>query len=162
MGHDTATTRPSMRHNTARSTRNTAGSARARPCWWSVSRYNCCIMTIGRPSQGCVMIQSLYHDRRETWPLGSVSRYNRLYRDRRRLGCWVVSRDSARPRHGPTHGVRSAWALCARSVRVARVCWVCTLCTQLSFDSVHCSESLFGTLFMNTVHEHCSRGFLKK
>ena len=30
---------------------------------------------------------------------------------------------------------------------------VCTLCTQPSFDSVHCSESLFGSLFMNTVHE---------
>ena len=27
------------------------------------------------------------------------------------------------------------------------------LCTRLSFDSVHCSESLFGTLFMSTVHE---------
>ena len=36
---------------------------------------------------------------------------------------------------------------------------VCILCTQPSLDSMHCSESLFGTLFMNTVHEHCSRGF---
>ena len=33
------------------------------------------------------------------------------------------------------------------------------LCTRLSFDSGHCFESLFGTLFMNTVHEHCSRSF---
>ena len=30
---------------------------------------------------------------------------------------------------------------------------VCTLCTQPRFDSVHCSESLFGTLFTSTVHE---------
>ena len=35
------------------------------------------------------------------------------------------------------------------------------LCTRLNFDSMHCSESLFGTLFMNTVHEPCSRGFKK-
>ena len=30
---------------------------------------------------------------------------------------------------------------------------VCTLCTRPSFDSVHCSESLFESLFMNTIHE---------
>ena len=36
------------------------------------------------------------------------------------------------------------------------------LCTRLSFDSVLCSESLFGILFMNNVHEHCLRGFQKK
>ena len=30
---------------------------------------------------------------------------------------------------------------------------VCTWYTQPSFDSMHYSESLFGTLFMNTVHE---------
>ena len=49
----------------------------------------------------------------------------------------------------------------ACSVRAARVRWVCILCTQLSFDSGHCFESLFGVLFMNTVHEHCSRDFRK-
>ena len=27
------------------------------------------------------------------------------------------------------------------------------LCTRFSFDLMHCSESLFGTLFMSTVHE---------
>ena len=40
--------------------------------------------------------------------------------------------------------------------------WVCAHC---ALDSVltQCtvSESLFGTLFMNTVHEHYSRGFRK-
>ena len=66
-----------------------------------------------------------------------------------------------RPRHNalctmtrrPTRGVHAAWARCARSVDTARVPWVCALCTQPSFDSVHCSESLFGSLFMNTVHK---------
>ena len=33
---------------------------------------------------------------------------------------------------------------------------VCILCTQPSLDSVHCSESLFESLFMNTIHEHYS------
>ena len=31
--------------------------------------------------------------------------------------------------------------------------WVCALCTRPSFDSVPYSELLFGSLFMNTVHE---------
>ena len=35
------------------------------------------------------------------------------------------------------------------------------LCTRPIFDSVHYFESLFGSLFMDTVHEHCSRGFSK-
>ena len=30
--------------------------------------------------------------------------------------------------------------------------WMCALCTQPSFDSVHCLQSLFGSLFMKTVH----------
>ena len=56
-------------------------------------------------------------------------------------------------------------ALCARPRRSAcAACeqpgpWVGALCTRLSFDLVYCFESLFGTLFMNTVHEHYSRGF---
>ena len=55
-------------------------------------------------------------------------------------------------------------ALCTRpgcSARAAWVPWVCSLCTQPSFDSMHCFESLFGSLFLNTVHGHCSRGFQK-
>ena len=43
-------------------------------------------------------------------------------------------------------------AQCARSVRAGRA-RVCTWCTRLSLDSVNYSESLFGTLFMSTVHE---------
>ena len=134
-----------------------------------------------------------------------MSRYKRLYRDRRAAlatGCvarqattrCLVHHDTAmeattrparltrarsdsatiRPRglatqpmlglqYGTLHATtrrspRAAWAHRARS----RVCWVCTWCTQSSFDSMHCSESLFGTLFMNTVHEQCSQGFKKK
>ena len=51
-------------------------------------------------------------------------------------------------------------ALCAQPRRSGREAWVrvCTWCTQPSFDSVHCSESLFG----GTDHEHYSRGFQKK
>ena len=48
---------------------------------------------------------------------------------------------------------RSACAVCAQAgPRVG------ALCTRPNFDSVHSSESLF----VNTVHEHCSRGFQKK
>ena len=58
-------------------------------------------------------------------------------------------------------------ALCVRPGRSARTAcaqpgpWECALCTRPSFDSVHYSESLFGSLFMNIVHEHCSLGFQK-
>ena len=123
------------------------------------------------------------------WPLGSVSRYNRLYRDRRRLGCathpaiWQQRAATRLPvtractqRHGRgglRHGRCWAYdtATCTprhdrdtAGLGEVRAAWVrvCTWCTQPSLDSVHHSESLFGTLFMNTVHEHCSRGFKKK
>ena len=36
------------------------------------------------------------------------------------------------------------------------------LCTQPSFGLSALFQSLFGTLFMNTVHDHCSQNFLKK
>ena len=51
--------------------------------------------------------------------------------------------------HKPT--TLPAWA----QPRPVRAGWVrvYTWCTQPSFDSVHYSESLFGTLFMSTVHE---------
>ena len=34
--------------------------------------------------------------------------------------------------------------------------WVCALCARPSFETVHCLGSLFGSLFMDNVHEHCS------
>ena len=59
----------------------------------------------------------------------------------------------------------AAWAQCAwprRTVRAARVCWVCLCAPNPVLDSVHCFESLFRPLFMNTVYEHCSQDFSKK
>ena len=63
--------------------------------------------------------------------------------------------------HGQS-AVRAAtpttWALrvqCARAMCARPGFWVCALCTQPSFDSVHCLQSLFGSLFMSTTHEHC-------
>ena len=66
----------------------------------------------------------------------------------------------SRLRHGhdtvlytPRHGAQLP--LCARPRRSGRTGWVrvCVLYTRLSFDSVHYSESLCGTLFMSIVHE---------
>ena len=50
--------------------------------------------------------------------------------------------------YGPRHDTQRA--ACARPRRS-----VCAVCTRPSFDLVHYSESLF----MDTVYEHCSRGF---
>ena len=134
----------------------------------------------GLATGGCVPIQSLYRDRRAVW-LTDVSRYNRLYHDRRRLGNWLC-RDTML-RHGQegttirrkrratrsdtgcdkahnTVMTRPACKQCARPVREG---WarVCTWCTQPSFDSVHSSESLFGILFMRTVHEVFKKNNIK-
>ena len=63
--------------------------------------------------------------------------------------------------HGLLHGTAAlAWAQrhgmgCLRydtAVCVQAGARVGALCTRLNFDSMHCSESLFG---------HCSRGFQK-
>ena len=55
-------------------------------------------------------------------------------------------------------------ALCAQPEQSGRAAWVrvCTWCTQPSFDSVHCSESLFRTLFMSTVHDVFKKNKNKK
>ena len=70
---------------------------RARPGWWIVLRYKVLYRdkSEGLAAGGNVTIQSLYRDKRAVW-LASVSQYNRLYRDRRRLGCWGVSRHAQR------------------------------------------------------------------
>ena len=52
-------------------------------------------------------------------------------------------------------------AACARPRRSARATWAMGVCTRPSFESMYCSESLFGALFMDTVHEHYSQGFQK-
>ena len=70
--------------------RHSQQRARARPSWWIVSRYTVLYRDKGEglAAGGCVTIQSLYRDRRAVW-LAGVSRYNQLYRDRRRLGNWL-------------------------------------------------------------------------
>ena len=65
-------------------------------------------------------------------------------------------------RRGLQHGEAKPATRCsALAVCVQARPRVGALCTRLSFDSVHYSESLFGTMFMNTVLEHSSRGFQK-
>ena len=94
-----------------------------------------------------------------------------------RLGHWVVSRY----RHDTTGGsaaIRRRGARVTKTIRPpkpatrpgraydtaqcpCRLGRVCTWCSQPVLDSVHCSESLFGTLSMSTVHEHCSQNSKK-
>ena len=68
------------------------------------------------------------------------------------------------PRHGAQcatrwRSVRHDMALSVQrarglgTVRAQPGPWVCALCTQPSFDSVHYLQSLFGSLFIDTVHE---------
>ena len=66
----------------------------------------------------------------------------------------TTTRRQCAPRHGPARGMGIVGAQAGFRV--------CTWCTQPNFDLVYCSESLFETLFMKTVHKHCSRGFEKK
>ena len=163
-----AMTRPAAR-------RGVQKSGRARPGWWGESRYN-----------------RLYRDRRKAWPLGvsrSMLRHGRACATIRpggarhcRGGC-DTTRSSTRhsARHGRCAlrqdreeghytaevGLRhGTW--CATTWPTQRATcaqpgpWVCahcaldlvlTQCTVLSHYLGHCSESLFGTLFMSTVHE---------
>ena len=48
VGHDTGDWAATQPHDTARMGHDTAGSARAWLGWWSVSQYNCCIVTGAR------------------------------------------------------------------------------------------------------------------
>ena len=66
----------------------------------------------------------------------------------------VCARDTAQ-RHGPaTRRPTHDTAQCA--LRHGAVCvawpWVCAQCTRPNFDTVHCLGSMFGSLFMDTVH----------
>ena len=79
-----------------------------------------------------------------TWALG---------RDGGRRSRRRCVRDQARMRARPAclarnsaHDLGTARAVCARPGF-----WVCALCTQSNFDSVHCLQSIFGSLFMSTV-----------
>ena len=85
-------------------------------------------------------------------------------------GAGPVLRHSATVRHDTTQGVatsatsratrRAIHARHARGLGALRAPpgSGCALYTRTSVDSVHCLQSLFGSLFMVTVHEHSSRG----
>ena len=76
----------------------------------------------GLAAGGCVTIQSLYRDRRAVW-LASVSRYNRLYRDMRRLGSYVVIQccDTASHRLQHAHGLGAGCVVIQLATRQARL-----------------------------------------
>ena len=93
-----------------------------------VSRYSLCIGTGGR---------SGYR---------GVSRYKRLYRDRRRFGCWVVSRD--RPRHSRA-GAATWSGKRATLLRHGR-CWAC--------DTAPCTpRRSHDTTGLGTMRAACAR-----
>ena len=60
------------------------------------------------------------------------------------------ARHDTTPCARPGHSGIAAWVQGVHLVHLTQFWTQCTV-----------SESLFGTLFMNTVHEHCSRGFKK-
>ena len=61
-------------------------------------------------------------------------------------------RPTTQPRHGrPGHNAHDLCAQAGQGCAPGAPNPVLTQCTV--------SESLFGKMFMNTVHEHCSRGF---
>ena len=66
---------------------------------------------------------------------------------------YVLRHGQARPRHGACAATTRLRERRARGLFAQPGPWVCALCTRPSFDLVHCYESLFGSLFMNTVHE---------
>ena len=136
-----AAIRPSMRHDTAQKVRDTAKH---------VPRYGAGGARYGR--KGC--------DRAR--PCARHNAVTRCASTRLRPVTWSgtgATQPGRGPRYGPTLAKtqRSALTACAQPGP-----WVCALCTRPSFDSVHYSKSLFESLFINTVHEHSSRGFQKK
>ena len=111
----------------------------------------------------CVAIQSLYRER------GAYNTACDKANVRLDTSCDMArhGHDTASVRTTTRRCARYDTALCERPGGSARAAcaqpgpWVCALYTRPSFESVHYFESLFESLFMNTVHEHCSRGFQK-
>ena len=94
-------------------------------------------------SMSCIMTQILCYD--EEGGGGGGGGSCDTARVRRHCRTRPATRPDGATTRRPAHGLG---AVCAQpGFRV------CTLCTRLSFDSEHCSESLFGSLFMNTVHK---------
>ena len=151
----------------------------ARACLGSalvVSRYKFCIMTGGGDTtlrHGIAIRSSVLATRRAVRATWLVSRYKFCIAKGKAALCRHIARDTAATlqralatRSGTTMtmapvrattrpNARCDKAMCSRLERSARAAcaqprpWMCALCTQPSFDSVHCSESLF----FNTVHE---------
>ena len=74
-----------------------------------------------------------------------------------------LGHDTAGPGHDTTEpGLRHDQARPATR-RNVRAGWarVCTWCTQPSFDTVHCFQSLFRPLFMNTIHKIFQKNEIK-
>ena len=124
---------------------------------WAIAHFH---FVLGHDTTDCVVTQLGWAHNKgvATWP-----RYGQeaLRHDQ------PVRRHSCRRQHDRTQpATRLDGATTRRPVRAATrrcapglgaVCMqpgfrVCTLCTRPSFDSVHCFESLFRSLFINTVH----------
>ena len=116
-----------------------------------------------RPWQGCdtatvrhntalgAATHAAARDTAHAWPWCRACRdtvYNTTGLSHDTAGKGATTRLSGRHNMAPS-------ARCARGLGTVHAGWarVCTWCTQPSFDTVHCFESLFGTLFMSTVHE---------
>ena len=93
----------------------------------------------------------------DLWLFGVATKA--LGRDKGRLpGCVVTNTNPAgaatcSARDQPA--ARAAAPTIAHSARATGL-WVCALCTRHSFVTMHYLGSLFGKLFMNIVHRHCS------
>ena len=167
LGHDTA--RPRPRHGVVRPRYRPRHSRPAREACSSAHGLargsrdtKHCIVAEGRPlcrhmaQKGCdtLLLYGRAHARYDAQgPWHELLHHDTiLYRDRgaaTRPGTGEI-----RSRGGPRHDLACGLGV----VHAQPGPRVGALCTRLSFDSVHCSESLF----VNTVHEHCSRGFKKK
>ena len=140
----------------------------------------------GLTTGGCVTIQSLYRDKWEVWLRACHDIIDCIVTGGQRLGRWLC-RDTDATRSG--EALRHSAGAHACALRYGRSglrhgrARLKTRPGQAS-DTAHCAcragqgvhlvhptqfwtqctvfESLFGTLFMTTVHEHCSANFSKK
>ena len=74
-----------------------------------------------------------------------------------RLGLWAMSQQACIQRAATERPTHSDKARCVRTIERT----VLALCTRQTCDSVLCCV-LFRSLYMDTVHEHCSWALFKK
>ena len=150
-GRACATVRPTWPATRPASAQGRARRARGPGCWETRSRY-----------------KGAYRDRRAAWPLGCVAIQTRHGRGK---SCYSRDTVTIRPRGGLRHdrlclrhstlrattrrSAHAAGAHCAQPGPTMPVAMV------PSFGLSALFQSLFGLLFMNTVHEHCSQVFQK-